>query len=167
MKKFLCVWMLLCLLIGMTACGISKHSSQDDIVFYYCRQDLTFHKSNSVIAQEIRSKEQIGDDFSEVIDAYLLGPEDTSLTLLFPQNTVLTDMRLSEGSLYITISNDCANLNEIDLIRACACLAKTVLPLTEAEKICITAEGGFAKLDGPIVFTAETILTEDLIPADS
>lgn len=162
MKRLLCLGTLLCLMIGITACTISKRATEDDIVFYYCRQDLTFHESNSVIAQETRSKEHIGDDLGAVIDAYLLGPEDGSLKLLFPSDTELTDVQLTTDTLHITISSDCANLKEIDLIRACACLAKTILPLTEAEIVSISSEDGFAQLDGPIRFSIESILTEDL-----
>lgn len=83
MRRLLCLWMLFCLLMGISACSDSYRSSQDDVFFYYCRQELTFHESDSVIARESRSKKAIGDDLSTVIHAYLSGPEDPNLTLLF------------------------------------------------------------------------------------
>ena len=163
MRRLLCLWVLFCLLMGITACSNSNRSSQDDVIFYYCRKDLTFHESDSVIACETRSKKAIGDDLGTVIHAYLSGPEDPNLTLLFPQNTTLTDIQIAEDTLHITISNNCANMNEVDLIRSCACLAQTLFPLTDATKIAIAAEDGFAQSDSPIVFTAESILTEDIV----
>lgn len=165
MKKMICIMVLFCLLMGITACSISKNSSQNDVVFYYCRQDLSFNNSDSVIAPEKRSQKITGSDLSGVIETYLFGPEDTTLRLLFPHDTVLTDVYLSEDTLFIILSSNCESLNEIDFLCACACLAKTVFPLTEAEKISITSTDGFTHSDGSVVFTADSLLTEDLIPA--
>ena len=162
MKKILCTMLLMCMIMSGAACDSPQDNSQNSTVFYYQRDTYAFHGADGVIAQETRSFHD-PDDLSIIIDKYLLGPEDPNLRLLFPKNTVLKECVEREDTLFITLSKECTNMTAVDLVLSCACLAKTVFPLTSAAKISITTEDGFKHVADPLTFTAESILTEDLI----
>lgn len=161
MKRLLYILLCLCFFFSISACS-RPVNKQNAVVFYYSRLDPTFDDSAGVIAQEIRTIDNHA-DLNNLVDAYLLGPEDPALTLLFPNQTVLKAMEHIDNTLQIVLSKDCTDMRAIDLVISCSCLAKTLQSITNAEQIIISAEEEFTHWDGHLVFTADSILTEDLV----
>lgn len=161
MKKSLSIQICLCILFTISACA-HPVQKQNTVVFYYSRLNPSFYEASGVIAQEFRTDNNM-DDLESLIASYLIGPSDPALTLLFPQKTALKSIEHIDNTLHVILSKDCADMSAIDLVVSCSCLGKTLQQKTDAEQIIISAENGFANLDGPFVFTADRIITEDFV----
>lgn len=166
MKKILVAFTIISILLTAVGCGTNNDKGSDEILFYYCRQEIGFHTSDSVITAETRSAREIGTDADGIIREFLSGPKTAGLSMPFPNNVTLIQTNTTADTLHITLSKECADMTELDLTLSCACLAKTLFPCINADKIAITAENGFTNSDKELVFTRESVLTEDMTQTD-
>lgn len=157
MKKLYGILIVLCILSLTVACGELKHSNQAYVSFYYIKQSISYNEANDVICAENRSQKDIGNDLQDIITKYLSGPQSSSLTALFSPDVKLLEAEQSENGITVTLSKECADMNELDYVLACSCLAKTLLPLTGAESVHICAETGHTE---PLSFNADSLLTD-------
>lgn len=157
MKK-LCSMAIILFAFSLTAaCGNLKSSNQETVCFYYCKQSVSYNEADDVISAENRYQKEIGNELQDIITKYLSGPQSSSLTALFPYDTTLTEMEQSETSIRIILSKECAQMNELDFVLACSCLAKTLFPITQTDQILIGAEEGYTE---PLTFHADSFLTD-------
>ena len=160
MKRIQCVFLCFSILITLCACVAKESGQQNDMLFYYCKVILSYNEPDTVIACEYRNPEDISRDIPQIIQAYLSGPISQSLTCLFPENTTLSNFAETEDGLRITLSKDCTGMEKVDLILACSCLAKTLMPYTNADSIMFLADEGFENMDVPLVFSRNSIITD-------
>ena len=59
------------------------------------------------------------------------------------------------------LSTEFSNLNNLELTLSSSCLALTVLQLTGAEKVCISAQGALLNGQQAITMTRESLLLSD------
>ena len=158
---------LLCMLLVFGFMGCNSDSSSIILNFYYPLENYgydtleeKFH-SKSVDA-EIREDIQYT-SARQVLGEYLKGPVDPALMNPFPAELELLDLSIDNKVLYITLSDQLADLSGIPLTIACACLAKTAMVITSASKVEIKCQ--FQLLDGKnaLTFSADTAIFDDLI----
>jgi len=161
LKKDKLTILVIILAILLCACSRLPGNNENAITFYYYQPSQSTVKD--VLGTEPFIPKEDASDLQSIIRAYLKGPQNADLQLLFPKETTIVEL-IEEGDLLtVTLSKHCANMSRIDLAVSCSCLAQTLLHITSATQVCIQAEGGFANAEEPLIFSEETILTEDVI----
>lgn len=164
MKKLHYILLILCFMLLTAACGNINRRQKETVTFYYCRQTVSYDE-NGIIAEENRIMNAY--DLNSILSEYLAGPHSQELTALFPQGTQVNNLEITDSTLTITLNKNCASMEELGLVLACSCLAKTVLPHTDADTVAVQADGGFTHMADPLIFTADSILTNDTVPDNS
>ena len=138
MKRLICVLLAAALLLALASCGTN---AGDPVAFYYLRgpEDYVYGAQDGVIVMEERAVSGHGEDLNYLLQLYLDGPLDSSLTSPFPQGSQPVRIELSGGVLLLEMNRDFAALEGLDLTLACACLSSTLFSLTDAEQVTITS----------------------------
>lgn len=148
MKKTILLWALL--LILMLCLGCSKHYKyKAPVSLYYPNAEITFGHDSGVISAETRESKDLSTE--EIIRLYLAGPLDPIHNSPFPKDTALITMQTENESVTITLSDAYASLSGYSLTIANSCLAKTVMELTNLDRVIICCEtksiGGEARIE--------------------
>ena len=133
MKKLICLFLALCLVLS----GCSTGSSGDSARFYYCRIDPEYQGDDGIICAEIRDIQSLQDDPEALLAAYFSGPLSPDLELPFPKTTSIEAWKIDHGILTLQLSQDFSQLSGVDLTIACACITKTFLELVHVDKVSI------------------------------
>ena len=152
MKRLICISLLLAILTG---CGASVPSSKNTIHFYYPRQAFHYASSDGSMGMESRELTDWSDDLNYMIHLYLLGPQEDTLTSIFPKNTRLLSSEMVEDSLIISRSPVDNALSDIQYTFAAACLARTCLGIVPAQSVTIRSG------DREITLTTDNMLLMD------
>lgn len=131
--------LLLCVLLIFSGCQVVRKPNKE-LCFYYLQSSIVYGSTDGVIAAENKHAPN-EPDLENLIVQYLEGPGEPSLRSPFPANTRLVSVHLRGDTLEIQLSVDFSILTGMDRTLACACLAKTVFPLTTAEQVLILTEG--------------------------
>lgn len=147
MKKYLPLLLITLFLVGC----VQPPQIADPVSFYYIpAEDLEeedFAAEVSYIRADVRDKAQLGDSLNLILSAYLRDPASTSgLKSPFPAHTYLFSVSQDNNVASVVLSTEFAQLQNMDLTIACACLARTCMELTGADTVLISAEN--AQLDG-------------------
>lgn len=159
MKRFLCIFLILSIVFPCFGCTDKK--IDEPATFYYLRRSNSFNSEDSIIAPETVDGSRFS-NISLMLSSYFRGPSDLALESPFPAGTYLLDTALSSDLLVVTLSDNFALLNGIDLSLACCALAKTAMEYTGVEEVQIKAVT--ALLDGE---TSITIDTRDIVLYDT
>ena len=141
MKRLFCILLVTILVTGLWGCDSNQPRLNAPVEFYYCYDTTlaTYTMSDGVVASEQR--ESTGyEDTAKLLDLYLQGPLDPKLRSPFPAGITVIQLALNETVAEIALSQQLADLSGYDLTLACACLAMTVMELTQAEAVQISAE---------------------------
>lgn len=158
MRKVFCLILAALLLAG---CVPKNEKMKEPVTFYYCKQGITYTGSEDVISKEIREGSGLAGDLSSLLDLYLTGPVNDQLYSTIPQGTQVKAADLRNGICYLVLSESFNSLSGMDLTLACVCLTMTILNLTEADTVNISAESGL--LDGKLSIT---ITESDILMLD-
>lgn len=142
MKRVVCL--IICLALSLSACGSDPLNQPGS--FYYLRSSTAFHSSDGVIAPEERELQGIAGNLDAILELYCDGPITPQLELPLPPGTRVMSHTLKDGELTLHFDESLADLEDIDLTLAAACLARTFLPLANADTMILTA--GDALLNG-------------------
>jgi len=163
MKRILCLFLSLSIIFIMFGCqnndkGIAK-------TFYYPRNDFGYNKQEdkfygSAIQAELR-RDIPYQSIIQLLGEYLKGPLDPSLYNPFPTDLTLTDMTIQGEVLYVTVSDHLANLRDIPLMLACACLSKTAMSVTGTTTVCIRCAFSLLNGENYIIMTADSLIFDD------
>ena len=159
MKKWLCLVLLLSLLL----CGCAKEEPiENPVPFYYRAEEVTYFSERGVIDYEKREAGIRGDDYTYLLNEYLLGPNDEDLDRTFPNGTVIRALTVEENRVKIVLSEAFAELTGVDLSIACACLTLTACQLTGTKSAEISVET--LMLDGSpaVTMVYSQLVLEDL-----
>ena len=157
MKKL--IWILFAVIMLLSACA-KPPLYQNTVDFYYCVSELQYSAQSSSIASESRECQHLNTN-EDIIRLYLLGPQNSSLRSPFPNDIQLLSMHQNESTIYLLLSTEFSNLNNLELTLSSSCLALTVLQLTGAEKVCISAQGALLNGQQAITMTRESLLLSD------
>lgn len=159
MKRYICLVIMLLLLLS--ACvNVTDHEA-NTILFYYPRKTITYGKTDSVIASEIRDEYSDTDDFYKLLALYLKGPNSTELRSPFPAGLQLVQAKQDGQVVDIILNSALDTLSGLEKTLACACLSMTCFELTDAETVCISTEAGIAAGESPIIIEKSSLLLLD------
>lgn len=163
------VYIAIVLLISVFLSGCQNLDKPEDnhITFYYVQAQEENTPTSTVVipVSQISSPNSISPE--TIINKYLEGPDDSSLLNFYPNGTHLLEIEDNGKTMIITLSKECAALSPLDITISGSCMAMTLFPYIEAEKITIIAEGGFTNVDEAPVFDRNNIAITDYIQSAS
>lgn len=143
LKKRVSLLLVFFLLIGV--CGCAQPQMTCPGSFYYKCAQPQFGTPDSVIRAEQRELAEVHDDMTEMLELYLLGPQDPELVSPFPRNTHVMDASIADQTMYITLSKEFSQLSGVDLTIACGCLTRTAAALFPIEQVQFQIDGNPAE----------------------
>ena len=168
MKRTLCF--LLALILLLSGCSLSNGNVKDPVEFYYLRtcgrpEENKVYFSEGPIASEIREASGRRDDLYYLLSMYMRGPLDPDLQSPFPAGSTVVKIWQEDQALHVVLNAIAANLEDLDLSLAVACLAQTCIALTDIEIVHIECRG----IDNIVLFstmvTDSSFLLEDTVSA--
>jgi len=165
MKQIISIMLLAVLLFSLAAC--TQEPQGNTILLYYPRSNITYGDSDSVLYPERRNAALYNGSFENFLSAYMKGPVSAELYNPFPEDLALVIYAITNGELTLTFNDALTTLSDLELILACSCLAKTVLPLTDATKVHIRCNNASLLKKDFITLDETGILTIDTITPDS
>lgn len=159
MKKTACLLLAAVLLLSLWGCSFSG-SGKEPIEFYYLRSTFVYGAEDGVITSETRESSGHGGDLQYLLSLYLRGPLDEKLVSPFPDCRIV-EIRRDSKALRLTFDAAFAQLEDIDLTLACACLAKTCFGLSDAHQIKIDAEAPDGNSAFSITLNRDSLILED------
>lgn len=161
MKQALLLLLCAALMLPLSGCG-EEASYQYPITFYYQGTDLSYDAQCTAIAGETREGADY-DTLEQILLDYLQGPVSENLATPFPAGLALVSVTLTEDTLHLTFSKHLAELSGLQLTVACCCIARTCLELTEAENICICAEGSLLYGEQSVTWNRDNMILIDTV----
>lgn len=155
-----CLWSLLLLLLlaVLTGCAFL---SQDSVRFYYPRIAIAYEGDTGVIVGEARPAGGHTGDLQYLLSLYLSGPADSELRSPFPPGVRLESCRVADGQAEVLLSPSLDGLTPLERAIACACLARTVLELTQADSVRIATTQGLLSGENAAIYDRNSVLLED------
>lgn len=161
MKRITVFFLVILLLLTVSACDSSSSSNANTVKFYYCSQNMEYHsKSGSMVIEKFNAGSRLS-DLTYLLTQYLDGPQEDNYISPFPEGTAISQVSLQDNVVHATLTNELASLTGADLTLACACLTLTILDITKAESVVISAESAMLNNADYITMDASCILLLD------
>lgn len=163
MKRIICF--LLALLMTLSLFGCKKNDSASTLQFYYPRSNYGYYPqeerfSERAIEAEIRKDVPYHSSIL-ILSEYLKGPSDPTLVSPFPAGLSLTDVSIDSGTVYLTLTNQLAELEGIPLLIACACLSKTAMAITQTSSAHIKCQDALLDGNEAIILDDASLILDD------
>lgn len=142
MKRCLCT-VLAALLLCLCGCHYNERGDVlEPVEFFYPRvsDGFLYGASDGVLAGEIREASGRSDDMNYLLTMYLRGPQSAGLRSPFPDGCNLQRVSWEGSILWVTLSPEFAELENMELTLACASLAKTCFSISSATAVRLMAE---------------------------
>ena len=156
MRKFYAIFLSLCIVISLAACGTSHSDARDQYHFYYLRADILYGSEDGVISCEYRDKDQTAAD--TILNQYLRGPVSEHLVSPSPNGTEILSVEISNDSLLVILSAPFSQLSDMEHTLACACLAKTCYSVYDVSSVTVRTEDS----DKSITLTRDSMTFTDI-----
>lgn len=131
MKRQICSLLLLALLLG--GCG-NFAQMKEPVSFYYVRQDYSSDMLE-VLDSELWEAAGHRDDLHYLLALYFMGPSREDLISPLPPDARLISLEQSDSCITLNLTE--LSMSDADYTLACACLARTLLGITDAQQITI------------------------------
>ena len=158
-NKWLAITLILCILLSFSGCQ-KEPEYEKPICFYYPMQSPSYDAASSIISAQTREGAGLN-VLDDILYLYFQGPEDPALENPFPAGLRLISVRQENNTLYLTVSDEMAELNGLALTIACTCLTITCLDLVDVEYICIQAENSTLSGEKTIIMNRDCLLLLD------
>ena len=156
MRKYLCIFLSLLLLIVLFGCTPQERPepvADDMITFYYRLAEPQYNSQTGVISSELRT---IAKD-AELVDwlsDYLKGPVSSELQSPFPKSVIVISAEFSGNRADITLGESYSSLNAVNRTIANACLTLTLTQLDGIDAVSIETIGDSFSSQNESVYTA-------------
>lgn len=132
---------LLAVLLMLCACHVhgEKDTPEHPFAFYYARNKITYQKEDSVICAEMREYDPQTMTLEDLLTSYFEGPASSELSLPFPAGTKALSCRKEGAGVTVSMNEAYLRLSGINKSVADACLAKTLLGCSGADRVTILA----------------------------
>lgn len=163
-RRMTAILLCLCVLV-LCGCQMQPDSAgiRKPVKFYYKVNQPVGTQAVAEQAVDCEQREAAGHetDYRWLLDAYFEGPSQENLVAPFPKSTTLRAAALDNGTMYVDVSKDLAELTGIDLTLACSCIFLTCMEFDGVQAVSITANG--ESMDGKqmITLSAEDLFLED------
>ena len=153
MKKHLCFFLALLMLLPLVGCTEEQKDLISPVKYYYCKQNVTYGAKGRVFDYEERESFGYEDNVYYLVSRYLRGPESSGLSQTFPNYTRLIQCNVRENAVSLRLSDEIANLSGIELTLACVALTMTVCEITGMEMVTIQAESQLLEGKEVLIFS--------------
>lgn len=131
----------LLLAVTLTACTnpaapMSQMLNPADL--YYCKTEVCHGIEDGVIGAQTVDLGETPPELDRFLQVYLSGPTEQTLESPFPTNTEVQSVTAANNTVTVQLGGAYAELSGIQATVADACLARTLLDYTGAEKILLT-----------------------------
>lgn len=168
MKKI--VSLLLCTLLLLCFAACDKDSSSITLRFYYPLENYGYDPGEEKFYSQSIDAEVREDihyiSARQVLGEYLKGPLDPTMVNPFPAELELLDLNIDSKVLYITVTDQLAELSGLPLTIACACLANTAMEIAPVFKVVIQCKTQLLDGKKSLTFAANTAIFNDSIVND-
>ena len=164
MKKSISILLCLCVLLSLFGCADRAEAPQVPVQFYYPRtiDTIQYTINNGAFAYELRESAGYTDNIPYLLNLYFRGPADATLRNPFPTATSVTELKVYGKYAFLTVSDSFAQLTDMDLTIACACLTLTVAELTQVDTLCLrTNSTPFGNYDQLLLHVSDFLFTDD------
>lgn len=137
MKRFLCIFCILVSLLSCIGCSSTNKAFKQPTNFYYLTNPENYQAN--AITPELREASNYKDNLLGLMQLYVSGPLTEQHINPFPKGTAVQDIIINNVTVEILLNDSFAELRDVELTSACACLTMTVLELTGRHRLIITA----------------------------
>ena len=138
MKRMLSFFLVCAVLLTVTACT-GKGGADGQAAFYYKRAQLSYGEADGVVTPEYRTVDRNG-DMMALLNAYVDGPKVTELSNVFPLGCDVLWFSLEGEIATVHFNKAFDQVQGIAQTIACVCMSRTVMELTGAKRVRISAE---------------------------
>lgn len=163
MRKLITFLLLSAIALSLFGCSFSGNKSE--ITFYYTVNSDSFDGSDNFIVPYVTNR-HASSNYQDQLDIYFAGPEKSSCESPFPNGTVLEAFESSKNKAHLTLSSQFAELSDIDLMIACACITRTVIELTKVNFVQICVKDTQLLGEDSLTFDLNSFTYSDNLPAD-
>lgn len=151
---------MLILVLALFLSGCRGEKEEKTVLFYYPRIAYSQNSEDSVIAPQTFNRGDLSST-AQLLDQYLLGPQDSMLNNPFPSGITVINVYVMGNVTLVTLSDNFAQLQGLDLALACASISRTVSGITGTPVVQIRCEN--EKLNGKnhITITEDSFLYLD------
>lgn len=155
--------LLLCLALLLAGCGGDEQTEKirSPYTYYYRTAEVDYTTEDGVIRGETRDISGHEEDPAWILEDYFEGPQREDLVSPFPKDLAVLDYQEKEGTAFLRLSGEFANLSGVELSVAAACIARTLFGREEVSSVSITAEGGLLDGKQSLTLDREGILLVD------
>ena len=148
--------------ISLFLCCCGSNQTDNMVTFYYCQSQLDYDSPQGAFATE--THHHIPDPFAytQLLEKYLEGPENTNLRSPIPKDVKLISLTIDQQTAHITLSNSFANLTGVDLTMACVCISMTAKNITGCSFVQIQAQNAMLENRQSITINTNLIRISDL-----
>lgn len=146
MKRILAFLLLICGILTSTGCQSKPEQPQNTVTVYYKASTIEYGTADGVIIPFQLDATGHEGDIAYLLNYYFANLPSEECAVTFPSFTRLVSLERDGLTAKITLNDEFAELTDLNLSIACACLTQTVISLTGCQEVIISAES--AKLDG-------------------
>ena len=159
MKRFVCILCILASILACFGCSSAKKAIKKPVAFYYLTNPENYQAN--AITPEARESSNYDDDLLGLMQLYVSGPLSNQHINPFPKGTTVQNIILNNVTVEIVLNDSFAELSNVEMTSACACLTMTVLELTGRHRLIITALDDSGETIFNTSMTKEHILLSD------
>lgn len=158
MRKWIAL--LLCTALLLSLPGCSAEGPAIERQFYYRRVSIDHESTESVIGSEARDISAYS-DISDILEAYLAGPDSQELISPFPRESRVLSWTLLNDSLILTMNEAFCALSGIELTIACTCIMRTMTGIQPVTSVQFQAEEGLLGGEKLLTFSESSVTLYD------
>ena len=137
MNRLICFICTFLILISLCSCGQSGEKLVKPVDFYYLTDPA--HYLRNALTAEKRESVHYEDDLVALVQLYLQGPQSNDLITPFPEKVIVRSVSVNNTTVDLRLDSSFAQLSDIDMTAACACLTLTILEITGRNRLVITS----------------------------
>ena len=137
MKRMICLICALLIAVSFTGCAQGNEKLFKPVNFYYSTNPDHYEKD--AITAERRESQGYENDLEGLIQLYLDGPLSNNYINPFPDHVTVNSVVINSTNVELRVSEEFAQLSDIEMTTACACLTMTVLELSDRGRLIITS----------------------------
>lgn len=161
MKRIICIICAVLLLLSFCGCNQYEEKLISPVNFYYLTGSENYE--DPAIVTEQRESVNFENDMVGLIELYLKGPETDALRSPFPTGVSVKSITVNDLTVDLRLDETFAQLSDIDMTAACACLTLTLLEMTNRNRLVITAMDA----SDNIIYTASMTRDQIILTVES
>ena len=161
MRKFLCILLVICTLLGIAACGHTDPMPENSIAVYYKREKPDYGTEDGLITGTYMESAGHENDYLYLLNQYLHSAPGEGFTATFPSGVSLISFQLEALTAKVVLNSNITNYSGMDLTIALTCLTKTIMSLTGCQEIILSASGTLLNGESFITLNQDSFLLID------